>query len=305
MPGHRQPNAASAGGSTIPSAWSRLRASSAGAWLGALLLIGLPFVAVNILTKLFLADAALRDIGNAIKTAVLVASYWLYVRKWERRPALELSVAGAASESLAGLLVGGLPCAGVVGVLAALDACSVQSVGAWGRLAAVVASMLPKIAATALMEELLFRLVLLRLLERSFGTAWALVMSSLMFGFAHFGNPGATLWVCVGLAAELGLLFGAAYLVTRRIWLCAALHLGWNFTQGAVFSLAVSGQSSEGLLRGRLAGPDWLTGGVFGVEASWVAVVLCLALSAALLGHLRRRNATQPSHGTARAPARA
>lgn len=286
----RQPHPADAAAATIPSAWSRLLASSAGNWLGALLLIGLPFVAVNILTKLFLADAGLRDVGNAIKTIVLLASYWFYVQKWEHRPVFELSVGGAVPESLAGLLLGTLLVAGVVVVLAALGVYSVQSFGPWGRLPTVVASMLPKIAAAAFMEELLFRLLLLRLLERSLGTAPALVISSLLFGLAHLGNPGATLLVCVRLAAELGLLLGAAYLLTRRIWLCAALHLGWNFAQGAVFSIAVSGQTGEGLLRGHLTGPDWLTGGMFGAEGSWVATLVCLAAFAVLLGPVRRRN---------------
>ncbi len=289
-----QPARADAGVSALPSAWSRLLASSAGSWLGALLFIGLPFVAVNILTKLFWADPGLRDLSNAVKTLVLMASYWIYVRRWERRPVLELSAAGAVSEALAGLLLGGLLFTGVVAVLAALGAYSVQAFGSWDRLMAVVVSMLPKTAATALMEELLFRLVLLRLLERSLGTAASWVLSSLLFGLAHLGNPGATLWVCLILAAELGLLFGAAYLLTRRLWLCAALHLGWNFAQGAIFSIAVSGQSGEGLLRGQLTGPDWLTGGVFGAEASLVAVVVCLAASAVLFGQARRRKSTMP-----------
>jgi membrane protease YdiL (CAAX protease family) len=289
----RQPPAAQAGAITIPSAWSRLLASGAGHWLGALLLIGLPFVAINILTKLFLADAGMRDVSNAIKTIVLVASYWVYVQKWERRPVVELSGAGAASESLAGLLLGGLLFTAVVAVLAGLGVYSVLTAGSWDRMPAVVAAMLPKVAAGALMEELLFRLVLLRLLERSFGTTPALIASSLLFGLAHLGNPGATLWLCLGMAAEIGLLFGAAYLLTRRIWLCAAMHVGWNFAQGAIFSIAVSGQSGEGLLRGQLTGPGWLTGGVFGAEGSLVAVVVCLAASAVLLDRVRRRRSTR------------
>lgn len=269
----------------------RVRASTAGAWLAALAFIALPFVASNIGTKLFLSDAHLRDLRNLIKALVLVAGYWAYVHFWERRRARELSAAGAGAELLAGLALGGLLFSCVVAILAAAGAYAVQAVGTLGELGAVLASMVPRIAAGALIEELLFRLVLLRLLERSLGIGWALAVSSLVFGLAHLGNAGATPLVGVLLGVELGLLFGAAYLLTRRLWLCAALHFGWNFVQGAVFAIAVSGQTGDAWLRGTLTGPAWLSGGAFGAEGSIVSVVLCLAATAALLrlAHQRGR----------------
>ncbi|WP_416760391.1 type II CAAX prenyl endopeptidase Rce1 family protein [Roseateles sp. So40a] len=276
----------------------RVGASTAGTWLAALLFIALPFIAANIGTKLFMPDAGLREWRNLIKALVLIAGYWAYVRFWERRPARELSVSGAGAELLAGLLLGGLLFSGVVAILTLLGAYSLNSVGTLGDLGAVLASMAPRIAAGALIEELIFRLVLLRLLERSFGTAWALAISSLLFGLAHLGNAGATPLIGVLLGLELGLLFGAAYLLTRRIWLCAALHFAWNFVQGAVFSIAVSGQSGESWLHGTLTGPAWLSGGAFGAEGSLVSVVLCLAAAGVLLRLASRRGRYMARSGT-------
>ncbi|WP_431258702.1 CPBP family intramembrane glutamic endopeptidase [Roseateles chitinivorans] len=263
--------------------------STAGTWLAAFLFIAVPFVAANICTKLFMPDPDLRDWRNLIKALVLVAGYWAYVRYWERRPARELSTSGAGTELIAGLLLGGLLFSCVVAILTVLGAYSLESVGTLDELCAVLVSMVPRIAAGALIEELLFRLVLLRLLERSFGIAWALAISSLVFGLAHLGNAGATPLIGILLGLELGLLFGAAYLLTRRIWMCTALHFAWNFVQGAVFSIAVSGQSGESWLHGTLTGPAWLSGGVFGAEGSVVAVVLCLAMTAVLLMLAYRR----------------
>ena len=267
----------------------RLLRSRAGSWLAALLFVAVPFVTANILTKLFIPTPNLLDLRNLINTLVLVAAYWAYVHWWERRLVQELSAARAASELLAGLLLGGLLFSGVVAVLAAIGAYSLAAVGTLGDLGAVVASMLPKMAAGAVIEELLFRLLLLRLMERSFGTACALATSSLIFGIAHLGNAGATPLISIMLGLELGLLFGAAYLLTRRLWLCAALHLGWNFAQGAIFSIAVSGQSGDAWLSGTLTGPIWLTGGDFGAEGSVVSVLLCLAMTALLLVLAYRR----------------
>lgn len=275
---------------TNPAPWvQRLRASTAGHWLAALLIIALPFIAANIGTKLYMPDPGLRDWRNLIKALVLVAGYWACVRYWERRPARELSTAGAGAEVLAGLLLGGVLFSCIVAVLAAWGAYSLEAVGTLGDLGAVLASMVPKIAAGALIEELLFRLVLLRLLERSIGAVGALAVSSLVFGLAHLGNVGATPLIGLLLGAEAGLLLGAAYLLTRRIWFCTALHFAWNFVQGAVFSIAVSGQSGDAWLRGSLTGPTWLSGGAFGAEGSVVSVALCLATTATLLSLAHRR----------------
>jgi hypothetical protein len=71
------------------------------------------------------------------------------------------------------------------------------------------------------------------------------------------------------------------------------MHAAWNFTQGGVFGAAVSGDKPEdqlpGLLQPRITGPDWLTGGAFGPEASVVTVVVCTAVGLALLALAIRR----------------
>jgi len=72
-------------------------------------------------------------------------------------------------------------------------------------------------------------------------------------------------------------------MLTRRLWLCTAIHLAWNYVQGAVYSVAVSGTTQHGLLIGRMDGPDWLTGGSFGAEASLPAVLVCGAAGLILL----------------------
>jgi hypothetical protein len=72
-------------------------------------------------------------------------------------------------------------------------------------------------------------------------------------------------------------------MLTRRLWLCIGTHIAWNFTQGGIFSVTVSGGEIKGLLSSRMVGPDWLTGGTFGAEASVVALGLCLAAGIVLL----------------------
>jgi hypothetical protein len=70
-------------------------------------------------------------------------------------------------------------------------------------------------------------------------------------------------------------MLAAAYLLTGRLWLSMGIHFAWNLTQGSIFDAAVSGQSATGLLRSTLQGPELLTGGAFGAEASVVAMAVC------------------------------
>jgi uncharacterized protein len=94
----------------------------------------------------------------------------------------------------------------------------------------------------------------------------------------------------VAIALEAGIFLGAAYMLTRRLWFVIGAHFGWNFAEGAIFGLSVSGnQAKGGVIQGTLAGPPLLSGGSFGVEASLPAVLVCLAAAAALLVLAHRR----------------
>jgi membrane associated rhomboid family serine protease len=66
---------------------------------------------------------------------------------------------------------------------------------------------------------------------------------------------------------------------TRRLWMAIGLHIAWNFVQGGIYGVAVSGIPVTGLLRSTLDGPELITGGRFGAEASIFAVLVCLAAS--------------------------
>eukprot|EP01036_Dinobryon_divergens_P049528 gene49528-66350_t len=145
-------------------------------------------------------------------------------------------------------------------------------------------------------EELLFRGALFRIVEEWLGSWISLIVSSFLFGLLHLTNPAATLTGAVFLSIEAGLLLAAAYMVTRRLWLSIGFHMGWNYTQSAVFSGTVSGNDSEpGLIRSTIEGPILLTGGDFGLEASLIAFMACTFTGVVLLiMAIRRGNIVPP-----------
>lgn len=222
--------------------------------------------------------------GALLIAAGTIVAYKAYKRWIERAPDKELEFAGALPELGAGLLTGFVLFSAMTGIVALLGGFEVLGwrggVGAiWTWLAIAVVS--------GTLEEVLFRGILQRHLEAVFGSWIALAITSALFGLGHIFNPDASLFAAFAIAVEAGILLGAAYMLTRRLWLAIGIHAAWNFTQGWVFSVPVSGgEVPLGLFITRRTGPDWLTGGDFGLEASVVAMVV-----ATLAGVLMLRRA--------------
>jgi membrane protease YdiL (CAAX protease family) len=102
----------------------------------------------------------------------------------------------------------------------------------------------------------------------------ALLLTSVFFGAAHLHNPNSSVIAAVGIAFEAGVMLGTAYMLTRSLWLPMGIHAAWNFTQGEIFDIPVSGTKVHGMVDARLTGDPLLTGNGFGLEASLIAIVV-------------------------------
>ena len=202
------------------------------------------------------------------------------VRLPEQRRATELALSGAARETGAGVLLGAGCLTVTVGLIAGLGYYRVEEIGAW----AAIATAFSMAAGSSYIEEVLFRGVIFRIAEEALGITVAL------FGLVHLGNPNASLYGAAAIGIEAGVLLGAAYVLTRRLWLVIGIHFGWNFIQAGVFGPNVSGIRVESLLRSELSGPELLSGGSLGVEGSLFAIVVYLLASLAILNRARRQD---------------
>jgi hypothetical protein len=127
-----------------------------------------------------------------------------------------------------------------------------------------------------LAEEVIMRSFLQNQIHRYFGAWPGLIASALVFGLLHVGNNAFT-WIA-GLEIVLGgLLMGQLYLYTQNIWAPFAMHAIWNFLQSTVLGFAVSGMDTYRVLELEIDGPEWLTGGDFGIEGSLLSVLFILA----------------------------
>ncbi|MBB5737165.1 hypothetical protein FHT09_002937 [Xanthomonas arboricola] len=211
-------------------------------------------------------------------SGVLVALgiYALAVKLAEKRKASEIALRPMLPQLCLGLLAGLAMFSGVMGIMALCGLYDIQVIGpasAW--------TPLRKAIQAGVVEELMMRAVLLRLVWRAFGPWTAFVVSCAVFGFSHLGNAHATVFAAICIALEAGVMLGAFYALTGRIWVSIGAHIAWNFTQGYLFGAAVSGTAiGPALARStpNTSLPQWLTGGAFGPEASLPAMLVCLAV---------------------------
>jgi len=239
----------------------------------ALLFVAIPIAAMQALVK----SLGLMRYGDVLFMVLTIPiaflAYWAYVRLIERRPLRELSLVGAPKELGQGILFGVGLFTIVIVILWAAGFYHVTGTSAWTVLIESVSLSV----FSGFIEELITRGIIFRIMEESLGTWNGLALSAILFGSMHLGNPNATLESAAAIALEAGLLLGGCYVLTRRLWLAIGLHLAWNFTQGGIFGVPVSGTTPNGILRSTLTGPAILSGGPFGAEASIVAVVVCVS----------------------------
>ncbi|MFI5935371.1 lysostaphin resistance A-like protein [Actinoplanes sp. NPDC051494] len=252
-------------------------------WLRALVwMVGLVF-AVALVFGLWLdaspAVLPTTDAGEfAAKGAGAVLAltvYGLLVWLVEGRRPTELGPRGLPGLAV-GLLLGLLMMSLVMAILTATGLYRVDVVGwapAWRAAGLAIQA--------GVVEELIVRGILLRLIWRAFGPWVAFVVSAVVFGAGHLSNDGSSLFAAFCVALEAGVMLGAFYALTGRLWVSIGVHMAWNFAQGYLFGAAVSGGDtgpSIATSTARSGAPEVLTGGGFGPEASLVALVVCTAV---------------------------
>lgn len=219
-------------------------------------------------------------------TIATVAGVLVYCLAIERRNLTSLGLIrrGAIPEYAIGLAAGlglfGLPVL-LCSVTGALTLSPAETMPSLGLMLLFFVGFLIQ----GMSEELLCRSYLMISLSRKWPLWACAVSNALLFSLLHISNPGVTAVALMNI-----FLFGlfASLLTLRRgsIWMVGAVHSMWNFAQGNLFGIPVSGLAgSPSPLVAEMGEGSWQTlvnGGSFGLEGG-LAVTAVLAVACAVV----------------------
>jgi uncharacterized protein len=252
--------------------------------VGIIVCVGLYGVSQFAFEQLLATMGLEKDVKNLIigiiSSAIVLLSYVYLFRFYEKRVVTEMSTKGIGGHLLKGILLGFTLQALTILVIYVKGGYTVISVNP-------VLYLIPSLTmafTSAIFEEILMRGIIFRLIEEKLGSYIALIISAIMFGAMHLGNPNSSLVAALGLAIQAGLLLAAAFIYTKNLWFPIALHFAWNFTQSGIFGANTSGNAlQKTLITSKIEGAEWFTGGAFGPEGSIQATIFCFIAAVVLL----------------------
>jgi uncharacterized protein len=209
--------------------------------------------------------------GIFLSFAVSLVLVFLCCRIIDRRSIRSLGLywEGFSRERITGFLTGVVIC-GIISIILWLMQILqwfTDDVDAAGLLTALLLMI-----AVAFIEELVFRGYILNNLMQSMNRNAALGLSAIIFAVLHSLNPGFNITAFLNILLA-GLVLGVNYIFSRNLWFGMMLHLSWNYVQGPILGFKVSGLELPTLLQQNSKEAVLLTGGEFGLEASWLTTI--------------------------------
>ncbi|PBJ11485.1 CPBP family intramembrane glutamic endopeptidase [Flavobacterium sp. ACN6] len=244
--------------------------------LALLTFMAVVIIGQQIAAKLLALTSLEKDYRNLLKglfvTTAAVLSYIVFFKKYDKRSVTEFASKGILKNLSTGVLFGFLLQSLTILVIYLNGSYSVVSVNPISFILIPLAIMFT----VAIIEEILVRGIVFRIIEEKLGSYISLLISGVIFGALHLVNPHSSFLstLCITLA---GFLLGAAFIYSRNLWFPIAVHFAWNFTQSGIFGTITSGnEKTPSLLTAKIQGSELITGGEFGPEGSIQASVICL-----------------------------
>ncbi|WP_373898971.1 CPBP family intramembrane glutamic endopeptidase [Haloimpatiens sp. FM7315] len=143
--------------------------------------------------------------------------------------------------------------------------------------------VLPGWAVQSATEEILTRGWLMNVIGARYNAALGLFVSSILFGLFHLFNNEISLLAIINICL-VGIFFGLYVIKTEDLLGACGIHCAWNFVQGNVFGLEVSGNEINigSIMDLNLKGNELFTGGQFGPEAG-IATTIVLFIGIIIL----------------------
>jgi len=249
------------------------------------------------ITELLQSNPWLRTASFVLSAGagVVAATIMYYLVEKERSWTLGWKQPGWLPKGALGLMLGALLIA--LAFLIALLFGGIRVVEAvWSAdVAVALAFDVVLFTAVGIGEEVFSRGYVYGVLKRSGGVLVAVLVSSLLFALLHSGNPGvlSSPFPMLNLALA-GIMLALLREWSGGLWVPIGVHMTWNFVQGDVLGMAVSGVETPSILRVESLN-DFVSGGAFGLEGSFAVTIVTAAVSIWLAFAIRKRGAASES----------
>lgn len=148
--------------------------------------------------------------------------------------------------------------------------------------------------AAGVVEEMVFRGLILDLLKNRWNLAVAVIAPSVVFGFVHVlgmdFSIGSIILVTVA-GTMVGIMFSLVALEGGSIWNSAVMHMVWNtIIIGGLLRVGINKDPAD--IAEYLLASDkfWITGGEFGIESALPSVIGYTIVAAIAFMMLRKKN---------------
>jgi len=265
--------------------------------IGDLFLLPLGFInKLPISTRSLFVQATSFAVKLLLPFGSTIIAFFLWVKIIEKRSiqSMGFTKGNIFNKYLRGFIIGILMMASSVLLMALLGMIefesgnsSTQGISALGGIFIVLIGWIVQGAS----EEIMLRGWMMPVIGARHNVPLSIFISSSLFGALHLANNNVTVLSVINLV--LFGMFAAFYVIWEgSLWGICALHSAWNWTQGNLFGLEVSGMNTSGgiLLNLKTKGPDIITGGLFGPEGGLIETLLLSTGIVILIILIQRKN---------------
>jgi membrane protease YdiL (CAAX protease family) len=217
-----------------------------------------------------------------ISSVINIIFVILLFRLLYKKPMVQLGFGmnRAALKFFSGLLQGACYMAIVFILLFALGGLTVVSISPERILSASIVLGLIDFLIAALSEEVLCRGFMMTASKSTRSKAFIIIVPALVFSLLHVLNPGFTVLPMINIFLA-GVLFAVLFVRSGSLWMPFGFHFAWNFFQGNIFGISVSGNEVKSMIEISYTDLTLLNGGTFGAEGG-LAVTILLAVGIVL-----------------------
>lgn len=238
---------------------------------------------LGILIGLFINSSSVKASVNLICTFIITVLFvFMWVKLVEKRniSSMGLRKEGLLKKYFLGFAIGFLMFSAAILLLDINKNIIVVSNSSFAvGIPAIVSILilLPGWAVQSATEEILTRGWLMNVIGARHNGLLGVFVSSILFGALHLLNNGVNVLAIINICL-VGIFFGFYVIKTKDLWGACGIHCAWNWAQGNIYGLEVSGNSvnTGSLINLDLKGDKLFTGGSFGPEAGLAVTIVLL-----------------------------